>query len=412
MQYPEPCRTPVYCLQRSSQCSASSTSTSLPASPRATWSTASSGSCVRTRSGHAGTLDPIATGVLLVCVGQATRLVEYAQRLPKSYRGTFLLGRRSETDDVEREVEIVAGARAADARRDRSGAAAIRRRRIEQRPPRHSAVKIEGRRAYQLARRGVDFEPEPKTVEIHRLAVVRYEYPELVLDVDCGSGTYIRSLGRDAGRGPRHVRCNGGPGSHRHRRLHDRRGARLGRPRRPVADPLAAAGDDRAGLPSITVTSDELRELQHGRVIAFDNGTLDDTSLVATLESRLSTPAETWSPCVAERRPGQLTPTRNFTQPGDPCGRRRSVENRDHVRADCSNRTTASPSSRMASRMLRLAAGCTRDAAAAAGASRETPTAAAREAASRDRRPVEVTDRPTPRWGLPRSAPNAALVWR
>jgi tRNA pseudouridine55 synthase len=148
------------------------------------------------RAGHAGTLDPIASGVLLVCVGKATGLIEYAQALPKSYRGTFFLGHESETGDIETAVTAVAGAMRPTFEQL---AAALPRLTgsISQRPPRHSAVKIAGRRAYELARKGVDFEPQAKTVEIHRLSVVQYEYPELILDVQCGSGTYIRSLGRD-----------------------------------------------------------------------------------------------------------------------------------------------------------------------------------------------------------------------
>ena len=134
-------------------------------------------------------------GVLLVCLGQATRLVEYAQRLPKSYRATFLLGRRSETDDVEGDVEIVATLPSRPARdvEPRSRFA----REISQRPPRHSAVKIAGRRAYKLARRRRIRAGAAKTS--HRPARGRSDtsIPELVLEVECGSGTYIRSLGRD-----------------------------------------------------------------------------------------------------------------------------------------------------------------------------------------------------------------------
>jgi tRNA pseudouridine55 synthase len=148
------------------------------------------------RAGHAGTLDPIASGVMLVCVGRATGLIEYAQTLPKSYLGTFLLGHASETGDIETAVTPVEGAappsgeQLAAALPQFTGA-------ISQCPPRHSAVKIAGRRAYELARKGIEFQPEAKTVEIYRLSIVRYEYPEVVLDVECGSGTYIRALGRD-----------------------------------------------------------------------------------------------------------------------------------------------------------------------------------------------------------------------
>ncbi len=146
--------------------------------------------------GHAGTLDPLATGVLVVCLGPATRLIQYVQQLPKRYIGTFLLGRRSDSDDTEGEVvelenpavptvdEVLA------ALPQFTGT-------IQQRPPIFSAINVNGKRAYALARAGKQVELAARPVTIHDLRVVRYEYPELVLDIGCGSGTYIRSLGRD-----------------------------------------------------------------------------------------------------------------------------------------------------------------------------------------------------------------------
>ena len=148
------------------------------------------------KAGHAGTLDPLATGVLVVCVGPATRLIEYVQRMPKCYTGTFLLGRRSDTEDVEGEVvELPDPPRPAvdEIRR----AAASLTGTIEQRPPDYSALKIRGRRAYKLARQGKPVELKPRPVNVYGIEVADYDYPRLVLDIECGSGTYIRSLGRD-----------------------------------------------------------------------------------------------------------------------------------------------------------------------------------------------------------------------
>ena len=146
--------------------------------------------------GHAGTLDPLATGVLVVAVGAATRLIEYVQRMEKTYRGTFLLGRTSDTEDVDGQVVEVPGApvptkeQIEDALPQFIGT-------IEQRPPAFSALKVAGQRAYDLARRGDAVELAPRPVEIHAIELLRYEYPELELRIRCGSGTYIRSLGRD-----------------------------------------------------------------------------------------------------------------------------------------------------------------------------------------------------------------------
>jgi tRNA pseudouridine55 synthase len=149
--------------------------------------------------GHAGTLDPLASGVLVVAVGAATRLVEYVQRMEKTYCGTFLLGRTSDTEDVQGEVVELAGAPVPTANQIRNVLPQFVGR-IEQRPPAFSALKVAGQRAYDLARRGDDVELAARPVEVHSIDLLRFEYPELVLHIRCGSGTYVRSLGRDLAR--------------------------------------------------------------------------------------------------------------------------------------------------------------------------------------------------------------------
>jgi tRNA pseudouridine55 synthase len=148
------------------------------------------------KAGHAGTLDPLATGVLLAPVGQATRLVRYAHRLPKSYRATFLLGRRSPSDDVDSPVEFLAHA-PEPSREELASTLPRFLGVIEQHPPAYSAVSVGGQRAYKLARRGQTVALPTRQVVVHSLEVVYYRYPELVLYVRCGSGTYLRALGRD-----------------------------------------------------------------------------------------------------------------------------------------------------------------------------------------------------------------------
>lgn len=150
------------------------------------------------KAGHAGTLDPLATGVLVVCLGRATRLVPLVQAQPKVYRATFLLGRVSESHDLETDVEAVRDATPVT----RELLDAVLPEfvgRIEQTPPRHSAVRIGGRRAYQLARRGKEVAIAPRTVEIHRIDVLDFAPEQVRLEIECGSGTYIRSLARDLG---------------------------------------------------------------------------------------------------------------------------------------------------------------------------------------------------------------------
>lgn len=148
------------------------------------------------KAGHAGTLDPLATGVVVVCVGSATRLIEYVQRMRKSYRATFLLGRTSETEDIEGEVvELDNPPRPTEA--DVRSAAEQFVGEIMQRPPAFSALKVKGQRAHKLARAGKEVKLEPRPVSIYRFDVISYDYPQLVVDVECSRGTYVRSLGRD-----------------------------------------------------------------------------------------------------------------------------------------------------------------------------------------------------------------------
>jgi len=146
--------------------------------------------------GHAGTLDPLATGVLILCFGRATRLVPFVQQLPKEYVATFLLGRSSETDDIERDVvelpdaPVPSQARIIDALPKFVGD-------IQQKPPAFSAIKVDGRRAYKMARQGQQVELAARPVTIYEIKLVEYDYPRLVLLIRCGSGTYVRSVGRD-----------------------------------------------------------------------------------------------------------------------------------------------------------------------------------------------------------------------
>lgn len=146
--------------------------------------------------GHAGTLDPLASGVLVVCIGGATRLIEYVQRMPKRYRGTFLLGRSSPSDDTELEPTFI-DSPPVPSRQEIEQVLPSFLGTISQRPPVYSAIKVAGQKAYDIARRGESVELAARDVQIHEIAVADYTYPELELDITCGSGTYVRALGRD-----------------------------------------------------------------------------------------------------------------------------------------------------------------------------------------------------------------------
>jgi tRNA pseudouridine55 synthase len=243
--------------------------------------------------GHAGTLDPLATGVLVVCVGQATRLNEFVQHLEKKYTGTFLLGRQSETEDTEGEVVEVAGAPRPSAEEVEQVLQRFRGE-IMQRPPTFSALKVKGRRAYALARRGKEVKLDPRPVTIHELELVRYQYPELVLDVTCSSGTYIRSLGRDIGEALGSAAVMSGLRRTAIGPFTIDKACPLDELSRSTLDAhLLPASMAVAHFPSMTVGSHEIEELSHGRFIAGSvppNAKLlaaldDQGNLIALLEA-------------------------------------------------------------------------------------------------------------------------------
>ena len=152
----------------------------------------------RVKVGHAGTLDPLASGVLVVCVGSATRLIEYVQRQPKAYRTVVLLGARSDTLDADGTVTPVVGA-VAPTFSAVEAAVATQVGTFPQRPPAFSALKVGGRRAYDLARSGEAVELAPRPVTVHAAEIRSYDWPRLELEIRCEGGTYVRSIARDIG---------------------------------------------------------------------------------------------------------------------------------------------------------------------------------------------------------------------
>ncbi|MCB0355084.1 MAG: tRNA pseudouridine(55) synthase TruB [Bdellovibrionales bacterium] len=152
----------------------------------------------RVKVGHAGTLDPMATGLLVCLIGRATRLASYAQGGKKRYTGEIQLGIETTTDDITGEVLECQPVCFSDAQL--SEALALLRGEIAQMPPRISAVKINGKRAYKRARAGEEFEIAPRNVTIHSFDIVSLTKDSLSFDISCSSGTYIRSLARDLGR--------------------------------------------------------------------------------------------------------------------------------------------------------------------------------------------------------------------
>jgi tRNA pseudouridine55 synthase len=149
------------------------------------------------RAGHTGTLDPRASGVLVVLLGPAVRLSEFVSASDKSYQATIRLGSRTETYDTESEpseempvnvtedefIELIKGYEGE----------------IEQVPPPYSAVKVDGEKAYDRARKGEEVDLEPRLINVYHLDLLEWAPPEVVVDVKCSSGTYVRSLANDIG---------------------------------------------------------------------------------------------------------------------------------------------------------------------------------------------------------------------
>ena len=151
-----------------------------------------------TKIGHAGTLDPFATGVLVLLVGRATKLCESLMSQPKAYDATVKLGATTETLDPE-SPEMATGSAAPVTRDAIERALLSLRGTILQRPPAFSAMKVDGRRAYDLARSGRAPDLEPRPVTVYSIELRTYNWPLVELTIDCGRGTYIRSLARDLG---------------------------------------------------------------------------------------------------------------------------------------------------------------------------------------------------------------------
>ena len=152
------------------------------------------------RVGHTGTLDPFATGLLLICVGPGTRLAEYLTGLTKVYVARMRLGATTATDDLEGElISSSEGWRDLTDNDVRSVLLALRGEQL-QIPPLFSAKKVAGERSYAVARRGGEVDLPPVPIIIHRIEVIELDLPEVVFEVECSSGTYIRAIARDAGR--------------------------------------------------------------------------------------------------------------------------------------------------------------------------------------------------------------------
>ncbi|MDE2683827.1 MAG: tRNA pseudouridine(55) synthase TruB [Chloroflexota bacterium] len=225
----------------------------------------------RRKVGHAGTIDPLAEGVLPICFGQATRLMEDVVSGRKRYRMTMRLGATSTTYDAE--GDITESAYSVElTRREIETALVNFVGRIEQVPPMYSAIKVDGRRLYELARAGKEVERAPRPVQVYEIHIDEISLPYLRLTVDCGKGTYLRSIAHDLGQA---LGC-GGYVTELCRLSCGRFKAEHGVTLEGLED-SAAEGDWRVHLqpvdwalrdyPALRVTSDQATAIKHGQAI-------------------------------------------------------------------------------------------------------------------------------------------------
>ncbi|MDO4695487.1 tRNA pseudouridine(55) synthase TruB [Porphyromonas sp.] len=149
--------------------------------------------------GHAGTLDPLATGVVVLCTGKSTKMIEGLQTHAKTYRTTIRLGATTPSYDMETEVDALYPTQHITQELVEKVLNSFVGE-IQQVPPTFSACKVEGQRAYEMARKGKSVELKAKTIYINNIRLIRYTQNEIEIEVDCGKGTYIRALARDIGK--------------------------------------------------------------------------------------------------------------------------------------------------------------------------------------------------------------------
>lgn len=230
------------------------------------------------RVGHTGTLDPFASGLMLLCVGQATRLAEFLTGFAKSYEATAHLGIATDTLDCQGEVTAEVDL---DAELDRARVAealSTQRGLIEQVPPQFSAKKVDGEAMYHRARRGEHVELTPVPIEIHEIDLTRFALPEIDFALTCSSGTYVRCVARDVGQAL-------GVGAH----LTALRRTRVGAVH--VSDALSIEAfddpdllekarieplDALAEIPAIDVAAESVARLRHGQRIRISAALVDE----------------------------------------------------------------------------------------------------------------------------------------
>lgn len=270
----------------------------------------------RKKVGHAGTLDPLAEGVLPICFGQATRLMELVVSGWKRYRMTVRLGAVSNTYDAEGDIEEISDPSRLT-RADIAGALVNFVGEIDQLPPMYSAVKVDGRRLYDLARAGREIERSPRRVSVRSISIDDLRIPFVTLTVDCGKGTYLRSIAHDLGQT---LDC--GAFVTELVRLSCGRFERSEGITPDALEQAAASGGwtrhlhpvDWAlrELPSIQVNADRARSVRHGQTVAAGSARIDPSDPRLW---RIYDPDGVFLALARPESEGRLAPTRVFDLP-------------------------------------------------------------------------------------------------
>ncbi len=232
------------------------------------------------RVGHTGTLDPRASGVLVILVGPAVRLSEYISASDKRYQAIIRMGTATDTYDAEgaftrEEVTVDVTEEQFEAELKKFEGE------VEQTPPAYSAIKVNGRKAYEMARKGEEVELEPRMIQVHHLEVLEWATPEVVVDVHCSSGTYIRSLANDLGE----VLGCGAYLVGLRRTKNGRFSLRDSTPLRKLKESfemgdwykhLIPAAESLSDWPSIVLNADEVETIRHGQRVKFEEGHPED----------------------------------------------------------------------------------------------------------------------------------------
>jgi tRNA pseudouridine55 synthase len=256
------------------------------------------------RAGHTGTLDPRASGVLVILIGPAVRLSEYVSASDKRYQAIVRLGASTDTYDADGRITSSAPVTISEEQFEESLAQFIGE--IEQVPPPYSAVKVKGRKAYEMAREGEEVDLQPRKIKVYNLELLEWAPPEAVIDVYCSSGTYVRSLAHDLGNSL-------GCGAH----LVGLRRTKSGRftlrdavPLRRLRDSFEAgnwyqylipAAEALTDWPAVELDTDALEAIRHGHRVPAETGATgwargisEQGELVALMEIDANT--QEWQP--------------------------------------------------------------------------------------------------------------------